>query len=48
MTCKRKAEMSPLCRVEISPSDVMETNLGGMFGGVDSEQARLATDRSFD
>ena len=46
--CKRKAEMSDLRKVEMSPFTLLKKTWEGCFGVVDSEPARFAADRGFD
>jgi hypothetical protein len=45
---KRKAEMSDLRKVEMSPSTLLKKTWEGCFGVVDSERARFAADRGPD
>jgi hypothetical protein len=46
--CKRKAEMSDLRKVEMSPFTLLTKTWEGCFGVVDSERARFAADRGPD
>jgi hypothetical protein len=46
--CKRKAEMSDLRKVEMSPFTLLMKTWEGCFGVVASERARFAADRGPD